>query len=209
MQTVPDQFAQLYMIFGSGGAPSEKIYPAVYMLLPSKSATVYTHAFKLVKDAVGTSPESVSIDFEAAVIKASTAVFPNLKEIVGCRFHRKKNLFFQVGQKGCLSLYHGDEAFQVGLELVYTMDKLPVNEVIVGWEQVVLPHFQANFGEDNESVNAFLAYVERNYVLRINARTGESTPATFPPAIWANYERFMNLLRSQPWKERKGSGKAG
>ena len=122
MQTVPNQFAQIYMIFGSGCSPSEKMYPAVFMLLPSKSVAVNIHAFWHVKDTVSTFPESISIEFKAVINKAAQAMFTNFKEIVGCRFHRKKNLFFQVGQKGCLSLFHGDDAFQVGLELIYTLE---------------------------------------------------------------------------------------
>ena len=127
LQTVSNQFAQLYMIFGSGCSPSEKMYPAVFMLLPSKSVAVNKHAFQHVKDTVSTFPKSISIEF-----KAAQAMFTNFKEIVGCRFHRKKNLFFQVGQKGCLSLFHGDDAFQVGLELLYTLEA-------TSWEKVVVP----------------------------------------------------------------------
>ena len=78
LQTVLNQFAQLYMIFGSGCSPSEKMYPAEFILLPSKSAAVYMHACQHVKDTVNTFPESISIEAKAVIIKIAQAMFTNL-----------------------------------------------------------------------------------------------------------------------------------
>ena len=192
-QSVPDQFAQLYVIFGSGGpGASEKIYPSAYMLLPSKSADAYKHAFQAVKAATINTPVSISIDFKSAVIKSAKEVFPNLQTIQGCRFHRKKNLFFQVGQKGCLQLFNNDENFQVGLDLIYCLDKVPARDMTLAWEEVIQPFFEENFADDNQKVKDFLGYVERNYISKINSRTGKRNTAMFPPNTWSNYERFMN-----------------
>ncbi len=38
-ETVPDMFSQIYDVFGSGGDPGEKVYPAAFMLLPDKLST--------------------------------------------------------------------------------------------------------------------------------------------------------------------------
>ncbi len=54
-----------------GGEGTGKLYPAAFMLLPSKTATVYKQAFQTVMEAVVTSPASISIDFEQAVIRSA------------------------------------------------------------------------------------------------------------------------------------------
>lgn len=193
LQAVPAQFAQMYVILGSGGKAMGKLYPAAFMLLPSKTAAVYKHAFQTVMQAVGTSPVSISIDFEQAVIKSARVVFTNFKTIVGCQFHRKKNLHFQMGQKGCLPFYHDNAAFQVGLDLIYAMDKLPVGDMILGWETVIVPHFEEHFNsDDNEEIEDFLGYVERSYVGKLNHRSGQRNKAVFPPEIWSNFKRILN-----------------
>ena len=71
LQAVPDQFAQMYVILGSGGEATGKLYPAAFMLLPSKTATVYKHAFQTVMEGVRMSSASISIDFEQAVIRSA------------------------------------------------------------------------------------------------------------------------------------------
>ena len=45
--------------------------------------------------------------------------------------------------------------FQVGLDLIYILSRLPEDNVLEGWEQVVLPYFEDNF-EENRDVDLFL-----------------------------------------------------
>ena len=40
-ETVPDMFSQIYVVFGSGGDPGEKVYPAAFLLLPDKLSKTY------------------------------------------------------------------------------------------------------------------------------------------------------------------------
>ncbi len=112
-ETCPDLFAQIYVIHGSGGHDSKKLYPCAYALLPQKDGSSYKALFHCLKDIANISPKGIIIDFEQAVIKSAKAIFGKETKIYGCRFHRKKNLFFQVGQKGCLELFHHNEDFQV------------------------------------------------------------------------------------------------
>ena len=93
----PEEFSQLYVVFGSGGPVSEKIYPCAYLLLPKKDGPTYMHALNVLASEIDNAPKSVSIDFEQAVIKACRDVFPTNPSVNGCRFHRKKNLYHQVG----------------------------------------------------------------------------------------------------------------
>ena len=52
LQVVPAQFAQMYVILGLGGEATGKLYPVAFMLLPSKTATVFKYAFQTVMEAV-------------------------------------------------------------------------------------------------------------------------------------------------------------
>ena len=91
-KTVPEQFSQLYMVFGSGGE-SSRIYPSAYMLLPNKRSVTYTHALEILMRETNSAPISIAIDFEQAVIRASRNVFPNVA-IQRCVFHWKKKPVF-------------------------------------------------------------------------------------------------------------------
>ena len=43
----------------------------------------------------------------------------------------------------------------MGLDLIYTLSLLPEDNVLEGWEEVVLPYFEDNF-EENRGVDLFL-----------------------------------------------------
>ena len=43
----------------------------------------------------------------------------------------------------------------MGLDLIYTLSLLPEDNVLEGWEEVVLPYFEDNF-EENCGVDLFL-----------------------------------------------------
>ena len=120
-KTVPTSFSQLYVVFGSGGQPSDKIYPAAYMLLPDKNSNTYKHAFQTLGNMTGAKPTSVSMDFEQSAISALKSVFPDVV-IKGCAFHFKQSLRKNLGTKGCLKLYKQDENFQVGMQLGFCID---------------------------------------------------------------------------------------
>ena len=127
---VPPQFGQLYVVHGSKHN-SDKLFPACYCLLPNKQSETYLKMFNIIKSKLSTdnNPRQISIDFEAAAALAIREAFPNT-QVDGCNFHWKKCIFENVGNKGCLSLYHNDEHFQVGLDLIYALCLVPENYVI-------------------------------------------------------------------------------
>ena len=92
--TVPEQFSQLYVVFGSGNTSEGKIFPCAYMLLPNKETLTYLHVLRILKEKTDHSPKEVYIDFEQAVVRAIRTVFPEAN-IFGCGFHWKKKPFFQ------------------------------------------------------------------------------------------------------------------
>ena len=186
--TAPDQFSQLYVVFGSGGGPRDKIYPCAYMLLPNKKAVTYTHALQVLKNNVGHSPDEIYIDFEQAAVKSIRKVFPNCA-ISGCLFHWKKNLFSHVGLKGCLPLFYDDEHFAVGLDILYTISMVPVENVVEAFNNIVIPFFLEHFPK-SEEVDDFLNYVEGTYIGR-KLRGGERGNPLFSIEMWNIRERVL------------------
>ena len=187
--TVPDQFSQLYVVFGAGGVHSEKIYPAAFMLLPDKSSATYQHALHVLATETNHTPLSISIDFEMAVIKASSIVFPNAV-VKGCVFHWKKSLFANVGFKGCLPLFHENENFQVILDLIYALCMVPPTDVVLAWEEVIEPFAEEHLADD-ENVDSFLSYVERTYIGKLNPRTGGRKDPMFSVSMWSIHSRIV------------------
>ena len=127
---VPDLFKQMYVVFGAK-QDSPVIFPACYCLLPNKKYDNYLRMWSIIKSKLNIShdPQVVNIDFEAAAVAAIKETFPNT-QVDGCNFHWKKCIFDHVGAKGCLSLFHEDGNFQVGLDLVYTLCFVPKDYVI-------------------------------------------------------------------------------
>ena len=58
-------------------------------------------------------------------------------------------------------MYNSEEAFQVGVELMYSLSLLPTTDVVQGYETVVLPHFEKEYPDDG-AVEDFLSYFETN-----------------------------------------------
>ena len=188
-KTVPTPFGQLYTVFGLGGGSDEKIYPCTYMLLPNKQGQTYDHALYELKILLNHSPSNIYIDFEQAVIKSIQRIFPNCA-VGGCYFHWKKSIFANIGFKGCLPLFHENEAFQVGVDLLYTLSLLPTTDVKKAFDDIVAPYFEDNF-QDNEEVDNFVRYFERAFIGR-QLRAGKRSNPLFPIDMWNIRERVLN-----------------
>ena len=186
--TVPRDFSQIYVVFGSS---HDKLFPCAYMLLPNKSASVYEYALETLKLELQYTPRTINMDFEQAVIKAVKSKMPTT-EVGGCNFHWKKNIFSNVGDKGCLSLFNENEFFQVLLDLIYTLCMVPPDDVVYAFESVIEPYHEDNLAdhEDYEYVLNFISYVENTYIGKLNRR-GERRPPLFPIPIWNIYQSIL------------------
>ena len=187
--TVPAPFGQLYTVFGDGGGQVDKIYPCACTLLPNKKSDTYDQALFKLKQLLDYSPKTIHIDFEQAVIKSIKNIFPNC-EIRGCFFHWKKSIYTNIGLKHCLPLYNDEEAFQVGVELIYSLSLLPTTDVVEGYDTVVLPFFEKEYAE-NASVDDFLGYIERTYIGKKRSDNGRGNPL-FPLSMWNTTERILS-----------------
>ena len=133
--TAPRPFSQIYIVFGVTMA--NRIVPGAYALLPDKSLETYTTMFHALKiglfgecagDASGPLPAIFMCDHEYGPIRAFSQEFPSV-DIKCCHFHWKKNLHFQLGNKGCLTTYNRSEKFQDLLSLLTSLAFVPTEEV--------------------------------------------------------------------------------
>ena len=70
------------------------------------------------------------------MIKAVKSKMP-VTEVGGCNFHRKNNVFTNVGDKGCLNLFDENEFFQVLLDPIYTLCMVPPDDVVYAFESFI------------------------------------------------------------------------
>ena len=68
---------------------------------------------------------------------------------------------------------------------------IPIEDVTLAWDEVILPFFEENFVED-EDVESFIGYVEKAYIGRLNHRTGQRKKPMFPAETWNIHQRILN-----------------
>ena len=161
---VPDQFAQLYVIFAS---KDEHVFPAVYAFLPSKSAHVYEKMFECVLSAVSTAPQKLVVDFERAVINTVESQIEGIV-VEGCLFHWKKAIFSHMQKIGLLRLFNQDENMQSAMQLIYSLAYVPAEQIVDIFENRVktqIDEFCKQWGDENaDLVKKLLLYVEKYWI---------------------------------------------
>lgn len=109
-KSVPNIFCQLYTIHGM---PFKGVMiPLVYCILPNKTRETYQRVFELLAQSSGNlnlmlQPRLIHIDFEEAVRRAVSIVFPQC-EIVGCYFHYCQCLWRKIQMLGLTVNYHAN-----------------------------------------------------------------------------------------------------
>ena len=186
-KTVPREFSQLYVVFGE--VKSNKLLPCAYLLLPGKSASIYNHALEVLCQEISNAPSEINIDFEQAMVRAIRTNIPHCT-VLGCNFHWKKAIFANVGFKGCLHLFHENENFQIGLDLIYTLCLVPPADVEYAWETVVQPYFDDNFTDD-QGVIDFLCYVENTYIGKPIRQQDARRQPMYSVEMWNIFNRIL------------------
>lgn len=99
--TVPKQFKQLYIIHC---VSNNKVFPAVYALLPNQKAVTYLKLYEELKTIAGTrfsksfEPHVAQLDFEISAINALKTAFPSIR-IKACHFHFTQALWKHMDKK--------------------------------------------------------------------------------------------------------------
>ncbi len=88
-KTAPPLFAQIYVILAKRQG---FVFPVLYTLLPNKEQQTYVRLFNEIRrEWLEFEPDSFSIDYEIAVIRAVTEVFLDT-HYFGCLFHLHQNI---------------------------------------------------------------------------------------------------------------------
>jgi hypothetical protein len=101
-------FAQIYFILAKRQG---FVFPVLYALLPNKKQQTYMRLFNEIhREWPEFEPDSLSIDYEIAVIHAFTEVFPDT-HYFGCLFHLHQNMKKHVEQAELIRQYRTDAIF--------------------------------------------------------------------------------------------------
>lgn len=100
-------------------------------------------------------PDSVSCDFEAAVMTAAERVFNDI-EIHGCLFHLAHNLWKCIAREKLSTKYNSDAEFQLFARMILALAFLPISQLPRGvrWLTENLP----------EELEPVLSYFVRTYI---------------------------------------------
>ncbi|KAF8785187.1 hypothetical protein HNY73_010761 [Argiope bruennichi] len=128
------QFCQIYTIHAvltKSNQEDRTIVPIVFSLLPRKNSETYSKLFTVLKDA-GWNPYSITMDFEAAVLKELERLFPSVK-ISGCNFYFNQCLWRQVQSLGLVQEYKENDEIRLHVRMCAALAHLPEDDIEDGW----------------------------------------------------------------------------
>lgn len=122
----PPLFEQVFVIL----VERERfVFPVLYALLPNKRETTYCSLFRLIKTIwPNFEPESVSVDYEMAIINAVTEHFPTVA-IRGCLFHLAQNIKRKLGREHLLAKYNRDADFTLKARMIVALAFVPMDHL--------------------------------------------------------------------------------
>ncbi|KAK0414909.1 hypothetical protein QR680_011672 [Steinernema hermaphroditum] len=177
----PPLFKQVYCLL------AEKrgfVFPILYALLPDKSEETYSHLLRaLVNRFPAFQPDTVSVDFELAAVNAFKSIFRSI-QVNGCLYHLCHNIKKHVSEAGLTRNYVQDPEFAIKCRSIVALSFLKPEDVEEGIDtlEAILP----------PELVPVLNYFEDTYVGRLNPRTLNRRPPTFPISMWSVHDRVMN-----------------
>jgi hypothetical protein len=171
--------------------------PLVYCLLPNKTYKTYKRLLELIKGKLVGVPWKATafmIDFEVAMVKAITEVFPNTA-VIFCLFHLGHSVNRQVNEEDLKYLYQNDDNIRILVRSLMSLSLVPPDEVAEIFDSL----YEEEWGE----ADVIYKYFEANYIgnLRLvgrgrNQRQVRDTPR-FPIKKWNHFERVkVDLCRT-------------
>eukprot|EP00088_Acartia_fossae_P071450 TRINITY_DN9800_c0_g2_i1.p1 TRINITY_DN9800_c0_g2~~TRINITY_DN9800_c0_g2_i1.p1 ORF type:complete len:332 (-),score=41.01 TRINITY_DN9800_c0_g2_i1:109-1014(-) len=159
-------FFQLYVIFAYV-EEWKTVFPASFCLLPDKRKLTYMAMFKALRALLQLSknPTSIMVDFEKSPIAAIRCHFPGT-DISGCSYHWESALFSNLEKKNIMEDYKGNAKFQVGYELILTLNWIPTEFVVRAWTDVVKVYFNEEVLKPHrdEDIVSYLKYIESTWI---------------------------------------------
>jgi len=169
-------FQQLYVIRAENDGV---ILTCAYCLMTEKSKDIYISALqailrKCIDLGLLPRPHLIMTDFEAAAMKAATAVFGSCVEIKGCYFHLCQSTWRRIQNLGLVGDYRKNEEIRLYCGMLDALAFLPTQDVNKGmqylWETAPL------------QLAELLSYFDKTYVSGTTRPTPQ--PALFPPPVW-------------------------
>jgi len=151
----------------------------VYCLLTNRTSITYINALRIIQDLCREqdlvfNPESITMDFEQAMIRAINMLLPNTK-VVGCLFHFSQCLRRKVQEIGLSRQYSendGDNEIQKTIRRVAALAFMKLDDIDEAFTEVVqnMP--------DNSLLDEFMSYFYDNF-FKSNSR--------FNRAMWNHF----------------------
>ena len=129
-------------------------------------------------------PLSLNCDFEKAIHLAANNIFENCS-IYGCFFHLSQNWYKRLGKLSLNKYFFSQKEFRKGFKMCQSLAYLPVNEVGMGFEDLI-----ENFSDCNY-LKPFFEYIEKNYIGRKDD-VGKRNKGRFPIKTWNLHLRVLN-----------------
>ncbi|XP_066947085.1 uncharacterized protein [Macrobrachium rosenbergii] len=131
-------------------------------------------------------PSELMVDFEIAIHRAFTSVFPNCS-IVGCLFHLGQSLYQKTTDLVLRGKYKSESDFCLKVRCFSALAFLSVADVEEAYEELT---------DDDEIPGEFISYFGVNYmgVVRGHGRRRRREPPLFPMELWNVNNRIVNNL---------------
>lgn len=182
-------FTQVFIIIGK--SLTGKNVPCCFFLLPNKEYETYKMMFLELKVRGLSPPRIFYCDFEAAIAKAVSELFPEVN-IYGCDAHFKRAIRKNMQRFHLIQVYNREEEFQTFIRYFWGLSLVPTDQVVKVWEEFVLPAFPEveegdweNVTEDN--ANDFLDYLEKTWIGAVNQRTNKRRNPKIRHSMWNKY----------------------
>lgn len=152
----------------------------VYCLLTNRTSSTYINMLRMIQDIcseydLALNPESFTIDFELAMVRAINTVLPQT-QVVGCLFHFSQCLRRKVQELGLARQYsesNGDNGVQKTVRRVAALAFMKLENLEEAYTPIVL-----DMPEENHLLDEFMSYFHNNF-FKENAR--------FPPKTWNHF----------------------
>ena len=175
-KSAPEMYRQVYSIHCQ---VMGCMIPVIVAFLPTKDEVSYTRMFQLLQQAaqrfgMQLKPNTVSIDFEMAMINTVQQFFPNSR-IRGCLFHYSQAVWRKVQHLGLTVRYREDREFNRLVRRASALPLIPVDSVHDVWMEAM--------NEVNDAAaTQFMDYMTETWV--------DDVAALFPMELWNHYENL-------------------
>ena len=195
-KSAPNIFYQIYTIHGYvGGDATGRTFPFVYFLLSNKTEETYRKALKELEKAMGqreVTTRLIITDFEKAMINAVKHELADDIEHGGCYFHFRQSFARKAKQRGLAKKLGNDIDFAEKFNMLSALAFLPPDAIPSAFDTL------ASLFPEEENVESFLEYVEKNYIrgkiTRIRRNHPVRGPPKFPPEFWSVHQRTVQGL---------------